>query len=142
MNILLETAKLAKEKGFNEPSTHFYVVNFSSFKEDGKLKKWGEDNFFQVQRLSKGQPHLALAPTQSELQKWIREVLEINVESNYLPNADKYSAIYVPKSLPKPNTFNNTKEYLDSRSKFYSNINFDTYEEALEEGLIKALKFI
>ena len=32
--------------------------------------------------------------------------------------------------------------YLDSRSKFYSNIKFDTYEEALEEGLIKALKFI
>jgi len=72
-----------------------------------------------------------------ELQKWLREEHRINVESNYLPNIQKYRCLYVPMTKAIPN-----REKYSLRSKYYGIDNHETYEQALEEGLLEALKLI
>ena len=71
------------------------------------------------------------------LQKWLREVHKINVESNYLPNIQKYRCLFVPMTKKIPN-----KIKYSLRSKYYGNIDYNTYEEALEAGLLEGLKLI
>ena len=82
--IQFETAKLAKEKGFNEKSQYYYVLDFSSFQRTTTPLKFStpleNENIYQSCKLSGSQPHLALAPSQSLLQKWLREVHNFHVE--------------------------------------------------------------
>lgn len=111
--ITFETAVLAKEKGFDIRQDITYILKDSN--------EWYE---------SKG-------ITQSLLQKWLREEHQINVESNYLPNIQKYRCLYVPMTMAIPN-----KEKYSLRSKYYGIDNHETYEHALEEGLQEALKLI
>ena len=132
--ISFETAILAKEKGFKNACDRFvnkdneYIFmpdllypNNSEFshnsEEDPEVVEWKE--------LMKT---LVLAPTQSLLQKWLREVHEISIK------IDDY--------------------YTNSRVRFDYNVCelgsqednpvgiFETYEEALEIGLQEALKQI
>jgi len=93
--INFKTAKLAKEKGFDKKSTIGYKENGESMTIDRS-----ESSFFAGASINFNNTDLikynkqftdnwvcvCIAPTQSLLQKWIREVHEINVESNYLPN--------------------------------------------------------
>jgi hypothetical protein len=115
--ISLETAKLVKEKGFYLQVTSFYNKN-------GTLGVCSiQSGFFDSEYR---------APTQSLLQKWLREVHHINVESNYLPNIKKYGCLYIPmggKSKRSDVNFVDKKYY-------------DTYEDALEIGLQKGLNLI
>ena len=132
--ISFETAILAKEKGFKNACDRFvnkdneYIFmpdllypNNSEFshnsEEDPEVVEWKE--------LMKT---LVLAPTQSLLQKWLREVHKISIK------IDDY--------------------YTNSRVRFDYNVCelgsqednpvgiFETYEEALETGLQEALKLI
>ena len=132
--ISFETAILAKEKGFknacdgfvNKDNEYIFMPdllypNNSEFshnsEEDPEVVEWKE--------LMKT---LVLAPTQSLLQKWLREVHEISIK------IDDY--------------------YTNSRVRFDYNVCelgsqednpvgiFETYEEALEIGLQEALKQI
>ena len=132
--ISFETAILAKEKGFKNACDRFvnkdneYIFmpdllypNNSEFshnsEEDPEVVEWKE--------LMKT---LVLAPTQSLLQKWLREVHKISIK------IDDY--------------------YTNSRVRFDYNVCelgsqednpvgiFETYEEALEIGLQAALKLI
>ena len=132
--ISFETAILAKEKGFknacdgfvNKDNEYIFMPdllypNNSEFshnsEEDPEVVEWKE--------LMKT---LVLAPTQSLLQKWLREVHEISIK------IDDY--------------------YTDSRVRFDYNVCqlgsqednpvgiFETYEKALEIGLYQALKLI
>ena len=132
--ISFETAILAKEKGFknacdwfvNKDNEYIFMPdllypNNSEFshnsEEDPEVVEWKE--------LMKT---LVLAPTQSLLQKWLREVHEISIK------IDDY--------------------YTNSRVRFDYNVCelgsqednpvgiFETYEEALEIGLYQALKQI
>ena len=132
--ISFETAILAKEKGFknacdgfvNKDNEYIFMPdllypNNSEFshnsEEDPEVVEWKE--------LMKT---LVLAPTQSLLQKWLREVHKISIK------IDDY--------------------YTNSRVRFDYNICelgsqednpvgiFETYEEALEIGLQEALKQI
>ena len=132
--ISFETAILAKEKGFknacdgfvNKDNEYIFMPdllypNNSEFshnsEEDPEVVEWKE--------LMKT---LVLAPTQSLLQKWLREVHEISIK------IDDY--------------------YTNSRVRFDYNVCelgsqednpvgiFETYEEALETGLYQALKLI
>lgn len=129
--ISFETAILAKEKGFKNACDRFvnkdneYIFmpdllypNNSEFshnsEEDPEVVEWKE--------LMKT---LVLAPTQSLLQKWLREVHKISIK------IDDY--------------------YTNSRVRFDYNVCelgsqednpvgiFETYEEALENGLYQAL---
>jgi hypothetical protein len=111
--ISFETAKLAKEKGFNiECETQFH--------DKGIFQLATSENTFE-------------RPTQSLLQRWLREVhkIQINVFSEWCKNKNKV-------------TFSN---YITSLEGIMIGLHhvmseFDTYEEALEKGLLKALELI
>ena len=117
--ISFETAKLAKEKGFD----------FKVYREEKIYDKLGyllkpEDEVF---------PNVEYfpAPTQSLLQKWLREVHKISVESTSCWWDDG----------KKEFEYNVYKKDLGGDSPCSLSV-FKTYEEALEVGLQEALKLI
>ncbi len=131
--ISFETAKLAKEKGFNEETLHYYykdelqspyVENGSStdveFRVDLEDLYDYHNNEYLKERYS--------APTQSLLQKWLREEYNINIGMVYYSLIDSTS----------------TRNYWTWRVHYTQNAygNKPTYEEALEEALQEALKLI
>ena len=126
--ISFETAKLAKEKGFNIPCKYFYKEKYINAIEyevvhDGHLEANWNENF-------KYSPAECSAPTQSLLQKWLREKhhLIIIIAYQYEHDSTPYSYwIYKENnSLPINQWVND----------------LNTYEEALEVGLQEALKLI
>ena len=134
--ISFETAKLAKEKGFNEYSTHLYTIGFGSIKEDKIVRKHGNyeenDKLLQPIKLGNTQPHLALAPTQSLLQKWLREVYDINV-TILICGFDYHSFILHDKNRKYIKTVDNPTTYENHKN---------NYEDTLDKGLQEALKLI
>lgn len=124
--VTFETALLAKEKGFSWATTYEY----------GKDECFYSRDYIPHDYNIRG---LISAPTQSLLQKWLREVHKINVESYYLPNAEKYASHAVPMNIIKPKHYNFVGECYNARKKYLSKNRFNTYEEALEEGLINGL---
>lgn len=108
-----EVAKLAKEKGFNEKCYHYY--------QKGVLESDGCFN-----RYNKGIDSICSAPTQSLLQRWLRE--EKNIDIAIVPlYAGGYSYI-VYQIHCRDNRVVNT------------NAGYDTYELALEDALDYSLK--
>lgn len=141
--ISFETAKLAKEKGFNISTQEAYInnklfVNFESsngnereyfFDANDFYNDWNNKSLvFDEEgrgcfgcKLDNKKYFLAYsAPKQSLLQKWLREVHNIDV--NVLPynTNKKYYEVVVDKCVT---TWSG----------------YDTYEEALEKGLQEAL---
>jgi len=110
------TAKLAKEKGFDEPVYAIYSGNqLGIFTENDTIfNKW---NHCRDATYS--------APTQSLLQKWLREKhsIDVLVDKGFL--CDNYS-----------------HEIYHKNDMFESEYIFKTYEKALEKGLYEALKLI
>ena len=134
--ITFETAKLAKEKGFDFRCEKAY---FETLKHALETSRDGEITFpYKPPRILKRNYgdeftiFIAEAPTQSLLQKWLREKHEI-----YVSPRESYS-------------FDNTLEYVCTVNGTYVNHNikdkpinrFDTYEQALEVGLQEGLKLI
>ena len=118
--ITFETAKLAKKKGFDIP-VHYFVSDVSGYSA----------NMNAVQDFNKEQASFYSAPTQSLLQKWLREKHNCVVftkpwiGANFFISSDTfYSEIYL-------NQYRKGETELE-----------DTYEEALEKGLQEALKLI
>jgi len=109
----LECAKLAKEKGFGIETELVYHEN----------KLWHITNLIQFY---KGK--YDFAPTQSLLQKWLREKKGIIVEVAWYHNGK------VAKWI--------SKTWEVETAKYKAGDEKDTYEEALEEGLKEALKLI
>ena len=80
MNAIINfsTAKLLKEKGFDEKCSHYYINDFQNFKHDGKLYKTSlpndldNENIFQYVKRT-NQPHLCNAPTIAEVVMWLYE---------------------------------------------------------------------
>jgi len=117
--IKFETAKLAKEKGFDIKTLNVWA----DFKlVPPKCREVSASELFQNEYY---------APTQSLLQKWLRDVHNIEVEpcridlkgsNNYDCNVEIWK---------KNNTY--STEY---------SVHGKTYEEALEKGLQEALKLI
>lgn len=117
------TAKLAKEKGFDYVFVNYiYCIGYADIKASDKLIISKRNN-------TKCQPHLTLAPTQSVLQKWLREYKDIHVfviPTNRCIPFDRYKfEIYRPYGLIK-------RSYED----------YETFEDALEQALIEALNLI
>jgi hypothetical protein len=122
--ISFQTAILANENGFNiETREPDYML-------DGNLSgKRGA---------SIGCSKYIKSSTQSLLQKWLREVHNINIFMSFKPNIKKWD--FIPYSMDM-----NGKEYIKYNSeytKIHNERRFDTYEEALELGLQEALKLI
>ena len=125
--VSIETARLAKEKGFSEICTHTYSFNSKS-KMYGKIVEYtfGCD-YSTISRFN------ILIPTQTILQKWLRERHRIHiwVDAGAEDNTDvnskiKYQAVVV--------SFNDNEDD--------DNVWVETYEEALESGLQLALTLI
>lgn len=110
--VTLETAKILIEKGFNECRN---VVDISNMSNDDLPKR------------------CFLQPTQSIAQKWLREIKNLHIE--IYRNACGYGYIIVKA--------NNGTWMEDDDAKGPNDVgNWDTYEEALEAGLVEALKLI
>lgn len=106
--ISFETAKLAKEVGFPQYREGVYYTK----DKEHCLVGWGFDNIREYS-----------APTQSLLQKWLREV----------HNIDVYCIPWVYENKRVYDFFIN----YEGESRAYS-----SYEKALEIGLQEALKLI
>lgn len=135
--IKFDTAKLAKEKGFDLPSTGAYAqepeegaVDYeTAFDAIGELVFTTED----MQSALEYEFKSYLAPTQSLLQRWLREKYQINVYPilSYTNN-QKYT-IELRFDFSRIST---------SQTGLTEKVYYDTYEEALEVGLVAALKLI
>jgi hypothetical protein len=129
--ISFETAKLAKEKGFDEICLDIYELK--EYIPNRQLKK-GLKNSELISNIS------FTAPTQSLLQKWLREVHDIHVQPFYHPNT--ISTREIKPEVEIVRVF--AKDGI-SKSILPPNLKgeeFDTYEKALEIGLQAALKLI
>jgi len=131
--ISFETAKLAKEKGFDWVS-YTYYYNSDDYEE------YPNDNIY-IYRLGYNKSNketnsnydideAVSAPTQSLLQKWLREKHGVLVESTHYTANHFTFKIYERNSIIKI-------VKLGSVDNLY-----DTYEQALEKGLYAALKLI
>lgn len=148
-----ETAILAKKKGFDEPVFYKYCDKgivyvsytaeqywgldpleefFSDGDGDGFIKNsqlpW--NNIYQSDNEDKIVNIIVSAPTQSELQEWLREKHNIHIQVWY-DNTQKDGYPYLYKIYDQNN------EPVDSDGWYY-----DNWEGALEEGLQEALKLI
>lgn len=137
-----ETAKLAKEKGFQEKTFFGYVkhtekimqwhksITFDTFEQDcehGALDFHVFPTDFYLNYNENKDGELMSAPTQSLLQKWIREKHKIVV------------LIYMYDEF-REDLFS---FYIIRRSgKIIDKMPYKSYEESLEHGLYEALKLI
>ncbi len=124
--ISFETAKLLKEKGFNYNNHEYkgYVNNFSKpcYNQDGKIVTPKIYNTLN--------PHYP-APSQSALQKWLREIHFINI------SIDSTHICHVLYKLSHYDTFEDFEYDIP-----FDYPDFEIYEEALEVGLVEALNLI
>ncbi len=117
--VSFETAKLAKEKGFPD-------ILGLTYSQDGRLEGHRSINY--------------PAPTQSLLQKWLREKHDTHIEISLVDNSRTYHWEY---TVVTSNDRDFNDEYcFDSAKNHYNNEEFKTFEEALEKGLQEALKLI
>lgn len=118
-NITFETAKLAKEKGFE------FNVNFGVYDMSGKYHPYMAHWISGV---------IYPAPSQSLLQKWLRDNHKINIV--IIPSFKCYNINYITQynEIEDDNIIFEL-EGLDFKD-------FDSYEDALEEGLFIGLKQI
>lgn len=123
-----ETAKLAEKKGFDVISRFGHEA--SLYNKEGKHVYYSNYGF-QYSGLSEGYIY---APTQSLLQKWLREIHNIQMFLHpYVtyPNDERKKA----NSFACDVVNNTTHKAIKSKR-------FNTYEEALEFGLFNALNHI
>ena len=114
--ISFETAKLAKEKGFIIPTLCYFRYDEKQCK--GDLLDWNEDVGFYSR------------PTQSLLQKWLRDTH--NIYLIVIPS-------YTDDNLLKSKYYFEIS-HIRKLKQFHGD--FKTYEEALEEGLKTALNLL
>lgn len=142
-----EVSKLAKEKGFNLEVLEFYneegvledYDNFMNYGCEGgvSLQEWYINHNTFKGRYS--------APNQSLLQRWLREVHDINVLISFETIDDSTTAYiwniieYIEEGK---NRKKDTWDFYNRTNSFNEMMWYDTYEEALEEGLYQALKLI
>jgi hypothetical protein len=148
--INFDNAKLAKEKGYINGDYRSYIQYHNNYNYDDdpnhpeSYKKDDiilDNSFFQINNFEKNDMSneyytLYEAPTQSLLQKWLREIhkIEISIETIW---ADEFRT--TPNYIPWVYyTLEEEDEKLEDESPIY----FKTYEEALEIGLQEALNTI
>ncbi len=156
--ITRETANLAKKKGFPQEGSECYRTN-------GKMTVFSSEAYkiYASRDHSQNPFHNfeCVTVSQSILQKWLREKCEIYVDVFF--NVDiinstrvqiiavSYEEIDGEKVKCWKKNYNKTFPLLDSKYEFnvkknHSNKKYQpktfTYEEALEEGLIEALKML
>lgn len=114
--VSLPAAKLLKEKGFDIKCLWWYDLSTN------KLSCFENSYRYQQRQLEKE----INTPTQSLAQKWLREKHNIHIEIMNM-RTGWYCYIHYP---------------CDSQEGIGAENPFDSYEQALEAGLIEALKLI
>lgn len=114
--ISFETAKMAKEKGFDEICNSDYCKGLINYPDADNSYRNSEIN--KDGRISR--------PTQSLLARWLREKYGQNIYT-VMSNNGKYIV---------------WAQDIHSLFKFKTTDSYDIYEEALEAGLQEALKLI
>jgi hypothetical protein len=137
--ITFETAKLAKEKGFNIRQSAYYDEHanlcevYSCYCNDRDVN---ECSCGAWESYDEGEKAIQ-TPTQALLQKWLREVHKVDVQLlRNKPGYDEYRVEIYKTNESSNYQFISVKEnggYVLWRSK---------YEEALEIGLLEGLKLI
>lgn len=117
--VTLETAKLLKEKGFNE------FCEFAYADEDLHIMGLHSTNSF-FNEIGCGYT----APTKSIAQKWLRETKNLHIEIFYM-RGDYW--VYGILTIPEHDIIELPNRPL---------VHYKSYEEALEAGLQEALKLI
>lgn len=120
-----KTAILAREKGFTWDCKKFFnSVN----------NRAGHSRFGFVRNDRKA----TARPSQSVLQKWLREVHQINTLMSFKPNVKKWDFIVSDMKL-------NGRDWVIFYRKYYKDRmirRFDTYERSLEHALVEGLNKI
>jgi hypothetical protein len=116
-----EVCKLAKEKGFNERTRYYYETNCINPKAIEHCS--GSDYFNKY-------PKAVSAPTQSLLQRWLREEKSVIIVLEYSDNTGNWRPFW---SWIVYDKLGFTIEIGD---------NHDTYELALEDAMKYALEYL
>lgn len=116
--VSFETAKLLKEKGFDEPSRFWYDNNgvISQKYIDATDKPLGKDAHYHC-------------VTISFAMKWLRENYNIHIEPRYFPMPNIYRYVIIRSPL--------TIENIGSHPQY-----FNSYEEACEEAIKYCLEIL
>jgi hypothetical protein len=122
--VTLETAKLLKEKGFNEYCK--YIIN-----DKGLMME-------TIFRTSKDLPKLFYScPTQSIAQKWLREIKGVYVWVEPVIGK-RWKVSFCDFNVPTEDS-----DWMENEiNKGNGYPVYDTYEKALETGILEALKLI
>lgn len=128
--VSLETAKLAMEVGFKENVTHLYLdgenillMIATAYTTPPYRVSTSDIETPPEELLEDGVP----APTQTALSRWLREKNDMYVSVDMM--AFKRGWIVYIISMPR-------------KAVCFKSKDFDTYEEALEEGLKQACKIV
>ena len=132
-NCTYEVAKLAKEKGFNVPTR---TVKVEKIEGTGK-EVWDEEEY---RFITQCETRSLKIPTQSLLQRWLREEKGINVEVIAQPICSTSKKNCYWWSI-KQNSDGFCYQYEECSYILYSDEGyFDTYELALEDALKYSLE--
>lgn len=123
--VTLETAKLLKEKGFKEDVFTFYEAECV----EGDLELFES---YEVENFNT-RPDRFSAPTQSLAQKWLRETQNIHI---CVYNCACGYGYEISKADNGTHITSSVYEGTNDGEEW------DTYEEALEAGILEALKLI
>jgi len=148
----LETALLAKELGFNDECSHVFreenrKIEELQYFESNRTNKEIEENSGYSSTLS-----ICTAPTQTELQKWLRETHNIFVNV-FLDRGDKYKEPFYPyDSFSQKEVFFAPHINYKGEGKWIEDLDrddssswkafYDVWEEAMEVGLLQALMLL
>jgi len=134
--ISFEVSKLAKEKGFNEPCRYVLDIPDNNIMDITDMG-FGKDKNSDIEQYNR-----VTVPTQSILQKWLREThnMFVVVTAEFYGDGINHNVqvfTYDPS--------NQEDDYYDNSKctmMYGDDGQFNTYEQALEFGLEKALKLI
>jgi len=110
--VSFETAKLLKEKGFDEPCVWAYDPNGASFAKSYSEPKNSELNEYEYSK-----------PTQQMAMRWLREVYKIFIE------------VYVDKAYNSKDIIFNTEIWNENLNSVWRTGCLTTYEQACEAAV-------
>lgn len=124
--VSLDVAKKLKEKGFNECCGAYYHLNWDDMTEEECFEIASEQNFKNSNNV-----YRVGAPTLHDAQKWLRTSKKIHVNADYEVYREKW---FFSLCLINPDKFNQFEDMSES--------NYNSYEEALNAGILEALNYI
>lgn len=132
--ITFETAKLAKEKGFNVSCRNFY-------RDNGELLGLDQKSLGGVKGMhNNSRLNCNTAPTQSLLQRWLREERKIIIEPFVVDDWNVWGVKVLAEDMMSP--FYLVYDTFDDADEDSTDSDFDfkkSFEDALEFGLQKGL---